>query len=144
MNGVIPIAILGDGPHARALHDHAAPLGRFSVRPDWRDAEVLLAFGAPGTQVDDIAVALRAGRVVLCAPPVARDLARIPGGKLIVAGDVAYSEVGSRAIELIRAPEFGPLRSLYIAIRHARGGGDVLEDLAWEALDFVLSVAKPK
>jgi predicted dehydrogenase len=46
---------------------------------------------------------------------------------------------------MIRAPEFGPLRSLYVAIRqprvHARG--DVLDDLGWEALDFVLSVAKP-
>jgi hypothetical protein len=130
MNGVIPIAIIGDGAHARALRDHAAPLGRFSIRPDWRDAEVraVLAVGAPGTQTDDIAAALRAGRVVLCA-----------------AGEIAHSEAGARAIETIRAPEFGPLRSLYLAIRQPRAdaGGEVLEDLGWEALDFVLSVAKP-
>ncbi len=150
MNSIIPIAILGDGPHARALQNHAAPFGRFSVRPDWRDAEVraVLALGAPGTQVEEIIAALRAGRVVLCAPPTtrdARDLARIEsGGKLIVAGEIANSEAGSRAVELIRAPDFGPLRSLYVAIRQPRArAGDVLDDLGWEALDFVLSVAKP-
>jgi len=143
MNGVIPIAVIGDGPHARALKDHAAPLGRFSIRPDWRDPDVraVLALGAP---TDDIAAALRAGRVVLCPPPVT-DLLRIANGKLIVAGEIAYSEAGARAIEMIRSSEFGPLRSLYVAIRQPRAnGGDVLDELGWEALDFVLSVAKPQ
>jgi hypothetical protein len=143
MNGVIPIAIIGDGPHARTLKDHAAPLGRFVIRPDWRDAEVraVLALDA---QVDDIAAALRAGHVVLCPPAVA-DLPRIAGGKLIVAGEITYSEAGARAIEMIRAPGFGPLRSLYVAIRQPRAhAGDVLDELGWEALDFVLSVAEPQ
>jgi predicted dehydrogenase len=145
MNSIIPIAILGDGPHARALKDHAAPIGRFAIRPDWRDADVsvLLALGVPGTQRDDIAAALRAGRVVLTSPSA--DLPHVDGGKLIVAGEIAYSEAGSRAIELIRAPEFGPLRSLYMAIRQSRAqSGDLLEDIGWEALNFVLAVAKPK
>ncbi len=140
MNRIIPIAILGDGPHARALQDHAAPIGRFAIRPDWKDAEAVLALGAAGAQVDDIAAALRAGRIVLCSPPVARDisdLARIGSGTLIVAGEIASSEAGSRALELIRAPEFGRLNSLYVAIRRPRGAGaDVLDEIGWEAPRF--------
>jgi predicted dehydrogenase len=151
MSDIIPIAIIGDGLHARALKDHAAPLGRFSIRSDWREPDVraVAALGAPGAQANDIAAALRGSRVVLCPPPPDRDvanLARLKGEKLIVAGEIAYSEAGARAIEMIRAAEFGPLRSLYLAIRQPRAhaGGDVLDDLGWEALDFVLSVAQPQ
>lgn len=43
---------------------------------------------------------------------------------------------------MIRAAEFGALRSLYVAIRQPRRPADidVLQDVGWEALDFVLSV----
>jgi predicted dehydrogenase len=157
MNEIIPLAIAGDGPHSRALAAHAAPLGRFSIRSDWHDKEVraVLVLTAPPERTELVIAALRAGRVVLCSPPAALDavaLERIAaareegGGKLIIGGEVAYTEAGARAIEAILAPEFGVLRSLYVAIRQprVRSGGDVLHDLGWEALDFVLSVTQTR
>ena len=62
------------------------------------------------------------------------------GGRLLPAGEIAHGEAGRRGLAAIAAAAFGSLRSLYLAIRQPRGGGDVFEDLLPEALDAVLAI----
>ena len=148
MNNPIPFGVIGAGRHAQALTDHAAPLGRFVLgRPeaDWR---AVLVLGDPAQRAARVIESLRAERVVICPPPLAMtatELDRIAAarGKLLICGELAHTEAGLRAVQLIRAAEFGPLRSLYLSIRQQRrqSDADVLDELGWEALDFVLAVA---
>jgi predicted dehydrogenase len=105
---------------------------------------------APGERFLPVVAALRAGKIVLCPPPIAlsstelADLAAVEasgGGRLLCGGEIVHSEAGRRGLAAMRAPEFGPLRSLYLAIRQPRGGAvDVLDALGWEALDFIGAV----
>jgi predicted dehydrogenase len=175
MKSPIAACIVGAGPHAQALIDHRAPLGRLRVvafasgsegdpvsdlaaavgapvRP-WQEVAadpqlpVLLAFGQAATRAKVVATGLAAGKTVLCPVPAARtqeELAEIAdaqqrgGGRLLVVAEIAFSEPGQRALATLQAQEFGALRSIYLAIRQPRGGtGDVIEEIGWEALDFL-------
>jgi hypothetical protein len=99
----------------------------------------ILAFGPDASRTDVVMAALGAGKIVV-SPPGSASLPIPPGtsGRLIIGGEIAHSEAGSRGLAAIRNPAFGPLRSIYLAIRQPRGPGDVLADLAPEALAFIL------
>ena len=168
MNRRIAAGVIGTGPHAQALIDHQAPLGRvdlaaFATGPgeagiaagDWRSLvadpalPAILAFSAIDARAELVAAALAAGKIVLCPPDTARndtDLAALRtaqaegGGILLGGGELIHTEAGRHGLIALRDPKFGALRSLYIAIRQPRGGrGDVIDDLAPEAIDFVLA-----
>jgi predicted dehydrogenase len=138
----------GDAAAAAALavRAGAAPLAWREVAGDASLAAVLL-LGAGGTEAAE--VALRAGALVLCPPPAAADeaaLARLAaaeragGGRLLLGGELAHGEAGSRALAAIRDPAFGTLRTLFLSVRQPRGPGpDMLDAAGWEALDFVLA-----
>lgn len=141
---MIRVGVVGTGRHADALQAHGAPLGRIRLGPP-EGADALLVFGDTEAAI----AGLRKGLVVLCTPPVATsraalaalsDAAKSGGGRLLPGGEIAHAEAGRRGLAAIADPAFGAVRSLYLAIRQARGGGDVLADLAWEALDAVLAV----
>lgn len=148
---LISLAVLGDGAMARTLRDHGAPFGRIRLVGASDTASAVLIDLPPGARPAAVVAALRAGAVVLCPPPVARTAAeleamvaaaRAGGGRLLPAGEIMHSAAGRHGFSAIASPDFGALRSLYLAIRQARGlGGDVLDALVPEALDAVLSVA---
>lgn len=177
MSGSIDTALIGAGPHARALLSHGAPFGRvrlasFSAVPGEAEAELagltpcaprpwqeavadpalpaVLVFGPAGQCDAVVAAALAHGKTVLCPPPVAATSAALAalqaaqrrgGGRLLTGGEIAHSAAGRHGLAAIRAPGFGSLRTLFVALRQPRGGdGDVLEALGWEALDLVLEV----
>lgn len=149
----IPVALVGDGPHAQALRGHQGPLGRVSLVADvpdgapWQEAvadpavRAVLAFGAEAAQV--ASAALSAGKIAVCGLELARDaaaVAALPPGVLLCGGEIVHGEATRRALAVMAEPEFGPLRSLYLAIRQPRGMlGDVIEALGPEALDAVLA-----
>jgi hypothetical protein len=149
----IPVALVGDGPHAQALRGHQGPLGRVSLVADlpdgapWQAAvanpavRAVLAFGAEAAQV--ASAALSAGKIAVCGPELARDaavVAALPPGILLCGGEIVHGEATRRALAVMADPAFGPLRSLYLAIRQPRGmPGDVIEALGPEALDAVLA-----
>jgi hypothetical protein len=149
----IPVVLVGDGPHAQALRGHQGPLGRVSLvadlpdGADWRGAvadpavQAVLAFGAEAAQVTS--AALSAGKIAVCGPELARDaaaVAALPPGVLLCGGEIVHGEATRRALAAMADPAFGPLRSLYLAIRQPRGTpGDVIEALGPEALDAVLA-----
>jgi hypothetical protein len=149
----IPVALVGDGPHAQALRGHQGPLGRVSLVADlpdgapWQAAvanpavRAVLAFGAEAAQV--ASAALLAGKIAVCGPELARDaaaVAALPPGILLCGGEIVHGEATRRALAAMADPEFGPLRSLYLAIRQPRGmPGDVIEALGPEALEAVLA-----
>ena len=145
----ITLAVLGDGAMARTLRDHGAPFGRIRLVGPSDPASAVLIDLPPAARPATVVAALRAGAVVLCPPPVAQTAeeleamaaaARAGGGRLLPAGEIAHSAAGRRGFSAIASPDFGALRSLYLAIRQARGlGGDVLDELLPEALDAVLS-----
>ncbi len=154
MNAVqIPVALVGDGPHAQALRGHQGPLGRVSLvadlpdGADWQAAvadpsvRAVLAFGVEAAQV--ASAALSAGKIAVCGPDLARDaaaVAALPPGILLCGGEIVHGEATRRALAAIADPAFGPLRSLYLAIRQPRGTpGDVIEALGPEALEAVLA-----
>ena len=163
MNRPITTGLIGNGPHARALLEHDAPLGRIHLAAlapapgendapqtparDWRalaaDPAIpaILALGPESSRLEVVTTALAAGKIVLCPPgsgPIAAST-----GRLITGGEIAHSESGRRGLAAIADPAFGALHSLYIAIRQPRGpspgAGDVLDDLAPEAIDFALA-----
>lgn len=150
----IPVALVGDGPHARALRGHQGPLGRVSIVADlpdgaeWRAAvadpavQAVLAFGAEAPAV--ASAALAAGKIAVCGPELARDagaVAALPPGLLLCGGEIVHGEATRRALAAMADPGFGALRSLYLAIRQPRGlPGDVIEALGPEALEAVLAV----
>ena len=148
MNAPIGLTVLGRGALSAPLFNHGAPLGR--IRLVEHDAQAVLIDLPPAERVAAVVPALAAGQFVLCPPPVAftpADLAAISdariagGGVLLPAGELAHCEAGRRGLAAIAAPTFGPLRTLYLAIRQPRGsGGDVLADLLPEALDTVLAL----
>ncbi|MCX7376740.1 MAG: hypothetical protein NTY94_08375 [Alphaproteobacteria bacterium] len=154
MNAVqIPVALVGDGPHAQALRGHQGPLGRVSLvadlpdGADWQAAvadpsvRAVLAFGVEAAQV--ASAALSAGKIAVCGPDLARDaaaVAALPPGILLCGGEIVHGEATRRALAAMADPAFGPLRSLYLAIRQPRGTpGDVIEALGPEALEAVLA-----
>jgi predicted dehydrogenase len=124
------------------------------VRP-WQDIvadpslPVILVFAPPASRATITAGALASGKTVLCPPPVATSAAELAvitkahqsgGGRLLCGGEIAHSDAGRHGLAALRAPAFGPLRSLYLAIRQPRGGtGDIIETIGWEALDFILA-----
>lgn len=153
---MIPLGIIGNGHHAQALRGHAAPLGGIRLvdtptRP-WRDiaedptlAAVLVDL--PGMEgFAAIRAALAARKTVISGPAPAgsiEDLAQLlqasiaGGGTLLPCAELTHGEATRRGLAAIAAPAFGRLTSLYIAIRQPRGPGDVLEDLAPEAVAFL-------
>jgi predicted dehydrogenase len=145
---MIDVGIIGAGPLAQSLLDHRAPLGKIRIA-DATDPALLavLVCTPPGERIAPTLAALRAGKIVLCPPPIAlstqevNDIAAAEasgGGRLLSGGEIVHSEAGRRGLVAIHAPEFGALRSLYMSIRQPRGGsGDVLDVLGWEALDFI-------
>lgn len=149
MKPPITLALLGDGPHGQALRSHAAPLGRIRLAPQ-PGADAVLIELPPPQRAAAAAHALRAGQLVLCPPPVAltaQDLETLAsaaaegGGRLLPAGEIAHSEAGRRGLAVIRSTGFGPLRTLFIAIRQPRAApGDVLDTLLPEALSAVLAI----
>ncbi len=153
---MITLGIIGDGHHARALRDHGAPLGRIRLvdtpRRAWRDIATDRALAAvlvdlPGAAgLAAITAALAAGKIVLSTPSPAhsadevaslRAAAIAGGGTLLPGGELVYGEAARRGLAAIADPAFGRLTSLYIAIRQPRGPGDVLDDLAPEAVAFI-------
>ena len=151
---MIEIGIIGAGPLAQSLHDHRAPLGNIRIAGrDWASLAAdpalpaILVCTPPGERIAPTRAALRAGKIVLCPPPIALSTEEVNelaaaaasgGGRLLSGGEIVHSEAGRRGLAAIRAPEFGALRSLYMSIRQPRGGsGDVLDALGWEALDFI-------
>jgi predicted dehydrogenase len=136
-----------DAAAACAVRAGAAPRLWQAVAGDPSLAAVLL-LGSAGPEAAE--AALRAGRLVLCPPPAAPDdaaLARLiaaeraGGGTLLLGGELAHGEAGSRALAAIRDPAFGALRTLFLSVHQPRGAGpDILEAAGWEALDFVLAV----
>jgi len=178
MSGVIRLGVIGAGAHATELVAHGAPLGRIALAAVAGQGTEALAgrAGVPVVDVDTlvgdpglravlvdapvaeraalVAGALRAGKIVVCPPPVALDAAALDaiaaaaqagGGRLLCGGEIAHGEPGRRGLAAMTAPEFGPLRSLYLAIRQPRcGEGDVLDAIGWEALDFVLAAVPGK
>ncbi len=155
MNRPIAAGLIGNGPHAQALLAHAAPLGRIHLAaiaaapgetatagPDWRSVvqdpaiPAILAFGPAGSRAEIVATALAAGKVVACPPGT--DSFTGPG-ILVPAGELAHCEPGRRGLAAIADPGFGAIRSIYLAIRQPRGPGDVLDDLAPQAIDFILA-----
>lgn len=149
MTSLITLAVHGDGAMARTLRDHGAPFGRIHLVGPSDPASAVLIDLPAGERPAAVVAALRAGAVVVCPPPVAGTAAeleamvaaaRAGGGRLLPAGEIAHSAAGRRGLSAIASPEFGALRSVYLAIRQARGpGGDVLDTLLPEALDAVLS-----
>ncbi len=152
---MISLGIIGDGLHAQALRGHGAPLGgiRLVDTPDrhWRDIAVAPALTAvlvdlPGEDgFAAIITALNAAKTVISGPSPARtaeDLATlgdalVGGGTLLPCAELTHGEAARRGLAAIADPAFGKLTSLYIAIRQPRGPGDVLEDLAPEAVAFI-------
>jgi predicted dehydrogenase len=133
---------------AKLARQAAAPLRPWQEVAADAGLPAILVLAAPGARAAPVAAALAAGKTVLCPPPAAGDddelaalaaAQRQGGGRLLIGGEIACSEVGRHALVALHAPEFGPLRSLYLAIRQPRGGGgDVLEAPGWEAVDFLL------
>jgi len=146
MSGMIEVGVIGTGPHARALLEHQAPFGRIRL-VEGSALNAVLVFAPAGERFLPVLAALRAGKIVLCPPPIALSAAELSelaaaeksgGGRLLSGGEIVHSEAGRRGLVAMRAPEFGALRSLYLAIRQPRGGtDDVLDALGWEALDFI-------
>ena len=152
---MISLGIIGNGHHAQALRGHGAPLGgiRLVDTParSWRDITEDPALAAvlvdlPGQEgLAAIIAALKAGKTVISGPAPARteaDLAALRdalagGGTLLPCADLTHGEAARRGLAAIADPAFGKLTSLYIAIRQPRGPGDVLEDLAPEAVAFI-------
>lgn len=162
MSRPIPTALFGDGRYSQALRDHQAPLGRIVIAAEarsdddaWREAvanpaiAAILAFGPPATAAAIATAALAASKIVVCPPGTAQDQASLAalslarqhgGGILLTGGEITHGEAGRRALSAIADPGFGKLHALYLAIRQPRGmAGDVIDDLAPEALDPILS-----
>ena len=152
---MIGLGIIGDGRQAGALRAHGAPLGGIRLvdtpmRP-WREIALDPGLGAvlvdmPGAAgLAAIIAALEVGKVVICGPAPARDggeldrlrAAAAGGGILLPGAELTHGEAGRRGLVAMADPAFGRLTSLYIAIRQPCGPGDVLEDLAPEAVAFV-------
>jgi predicted dehydrogenase len=145
------IAASPDGADMASTADLAARAGIAVL--DWTALAVapalraILVFAPACERVAPVLTALRAGMIVLCPPPIALSTAELAeitaaeasgGGRILCGGEIVHSQAGRRGLAAMRAPEFGPLRSLYLAIRQPRGGpGDVLDALGWEALDFI-------
>ena len=149
MTAPIPLTVVGDRAMAQTLRNHGAPFGRIHLVGPANLATAVLIDLPPPARPAAAAAALRAGKLVLCPPPVVRTpaeldaiaaAAREGGGRLLPAGEIAHGAAGRRGLSAMAAPEFGAVRSLYLAIRQPRGAGDnVLDDLLPEALDAVLS-----
>ncbi len=149
MTAPIHLALIGHGKLGLALRTHGAPLGRIRLVQDRHKAQATLIELPQPERVPAVITALQAGHIVLCPPPVALDAAELAaieqaqnagGGRLLPAGEIAHTPAGRRGLAEMAAPAFGPLRSLYIAIRQPRGPGpDVLDSLLPEALDMVLA-----
>jgi predicted dehydrogenase len=101
--------------------------------------------------------ALGAGKAVFVAAPAAtraEEVNRLAGaagggrGVLLAGGTIRHSPAGREALRLIAADELGPLQSLYASVKLPVGGNGerpaasprpVLEDAAWDLLDFVVA-----
>ncbi len=157
---MIALGIIGDGHHAQALRAHGAPLGEIRlVDPpgrDWRDIATDTALAAVLVDLPDaaglaaIGAALGAGKTVISAPCPARSSAELAGlhaaaksggGILLPGGELTHGEAARRGLAVVAGAEFGALTSLYIAIRQPRGRGDVLDDLAPEAIGFITAAS---
>ncbi|MCX7381589.1 MAG: hypothetical protein NT133_09285 [Alphaproteobacteria bacterium] len=153
---MISLGIIGSGLQAQALRGHGGPLGgiRLVDTParNWRDiAEdpvlgAVLVDLAGDAGLAAIIAALTTGKIVVCPPAPAGTLAdhtRLRaavirgGGTLLPCGELTHGEAARRGLAAIADPAFGKLTSLYIAIRQPRGPGDVLKDLAPEAVAFI-------
>jgi len=142
-----------DASDAELAAEFAARAG--AARRPWQEVAndaalaALLLLGPPGSAAAAAEAGLRRGAIVLCPPPAAPDEAtlsrleaaeRAGGGTLLVGGELAYGEAGSRALAAVRDPAFGALRTLFLSIRQPRADEeDVLETAGWEALDFALA-----
>lgn len=132
------VAVVGEGRHVEALRAHAVPLGGVEwsgVEP----ADGILAFG----DIEAALAGLRAGKAVLCPPVWSRgELERLAsaGNRLLAGGEIAYSQAGAHGLATIRNTSFGAVKSVYLAIRQARGEPGDLRDVVAEALDFVMAI----
>ena len=128
---------------------------------DWqalaRDPELraVLVLGESGGAAAAAEAALGAGKVVFCAAPAAtrpEEVNRLTGataggrGLLLAGGTVRHSPAGREALRLIHSGDLGPLHSLFASVRLPAGGNGerpgsaprpVLDDAAWDLLDFV-------
>ena len=163
---MITLGIIGNGAQARALLDHQAPLGRFSlaafaagpgeaplatnVRP-WQEVAADPAIAALLVDVSAgecaiVQAGLAAGKIIVCSPAPARsadDLDMLHqamirgGGTMLPSGELTHGEATRRGLAAMADPGFGRITSIYLAIRQPRGPGDVIADLAPEAVGFV-------
>lgn len=97
------------------------------------------------------ATALEAGKAVLCPLPLAVDREGLEtitaavakgGGILLAPSDLGASLAGRGGLAAVRNGELGALHAIFLASRVGGGtGGDLLDELGWEALDFILACA---
>jgi predicted dehydrogenase len=125
------------------------------VAASWRqaaagDADAVFVGGPRAGRAEAVTAALGAGKAVLCPPPVALDAAswaeveaarRSTGAVLLVLSDLAAGLPGRRALASVQAGELGRLHAVFLASRTGRDGAtdgsDVLDELGWEALDYL-------
>jgi predicted dehydrogenase len=142
----------GDGEEAAAQ----AMAASVSLASSWRDAldaDAVFVAGPAAGHAQAVVAALSAGRPVLCPLPLgvsASELAEVEaarrgsGAVLLSPSDLSASTAGRRALESVRAGELGQLHAVFLASRTGPAAGDVLDDLGWEALDFLAAcVAAP-
>lgn len=121
------------------------------------DLRAVLILGESGGAAMAAEAALGAGKIVFCAAPAAiraEEANRLAGaaaggrGVLLAGGTVRHSPAGREALRLIAGGDLGPLHSLFASVRLPAGGnGDrpgsahrpVLEDAAWDLLDFIVA-----
>jgi len=145
-----------------ADRDQAALLARQSGaawRPEWgsviqhSDIRAVLVFGNGPARTDAIVAALMAGKAVLCPVPAAttaEEIARITAeqqaskGIFLSSGRLRHTPAGRYALDCRDA--FGTLHSIFAAVRLPQPDGavpgtpDLLDEAAWDLVDFILGV----
>ena len=139
-----------------------ARLAGVPVVASWQEAataaaDAVFVAGSLAGRAHAVAAALGAGKPVLCPPPVALTAAelteveaagRATGAILLSPSDLSASIAGRRALASVQAGDLGRLHAIFLASRLPRSaaadGADVLDELGWEALDFLAAcVAEP-
>ncbi len=135
----------GDGDAAAAQ----ARVASVPFAASWRevlDADAVFVAGPAAGHAQAVVAALSAGKPVLCPVPLgvtAAELAEVEsaqrgsGAVLLSPSDLTASTAGRRALASVEAGDLGKLHAVFLASRTGPAAGDVLDDLGWEALDFL-------
>lgn len=166
MTKLIRLGLVGEDLRTRALAARLGPGSDFAhghfrlqaMAPSWeeivRDPAVDAVFvgGIAEGRAAAATAALTAGKHVLCPLPVALtqeeleqvELAQRQGnGVFLAPADLGFTMAGRQALDLLDAGELGSLHAIYCAVRcrmlDPGAAADVLAELGWEALDYILS-----